>query len=118
MKKENIVRDKSFDFALNLINLYRLLVDQREYVISRQLLKSGTSIGANIEEAIAGQSRKDFTSKLAIASKEARETRYWLRLLDRSQLTTLNLQDYLVDIEELVKILTAIVKTTQSIDKK
>ncbi|MDX1618743.1 MAG: four helix bundle protein, partial [Balneolaceae bacterium] len=72
MKKENIVRDKSFEFALNLINLYRVLVDQREYVISRQLLKSGTSIGANIEEAIAGQSRKDFASKLSIASKEAR----------------------------------------------
>jgi four helix bundle protein len=70
---ESIIRQKSFDFALNIIDLYRKLQEKREYVISRQLLRSGTSIGTNVEEATAGQSRKDFLSKMARASKEARE---------------------------------------------
>jgi four helix bundle protein len=74
-------------------------------------LRSGTSIGANVEEALAGQSRKDFTSKLSIASKEARETRYWLRLLQASQMMKHEYSEYLSDIEEIIRILTAIVKT-------
>ncbi|WP_211341998.1 four helix bundle protein [Chlorobaculum thiosulfatiphilum] len=74
--KENLIRDKSYRFALSIIDLYKILVAKQEYVMSKQLLKSGTSIGANVEEALAGQSRADFLSKMSIASKEAREARY------------------------------------------
>jgi len=76
-------------------------------------LRSGTSIGANVEEAIAGQSRKDFISKLSIASKESRETRYWLRLLDKSQLVKHDYSAYLSSVNHIVNILTKIVKTSQ-----
>jgi four helix bundle protein len=94
--KESIIRDKSFEFALDIIKLYILLRDRKEYVISKQLLRSGTSIGANVVEANAAQSRKDFMSKMAIASKEARETKYWLQLLQKSDLVDIPLQDYLL----------------------
>lgn len=87
--KENIIQDRSFAFALGVISLYKMLQNEGEYIISKQVLRSGTSIGANIEEAIAGQSKKDFLSKVSISLKEARETRYWLRLLKESQLTIL-----------------------------
>jgi four helix bundle protein len=83
---DSIIRTKSFDFALSVIRLYQALHQRHEYVISTQLLRCGTSIGANVEEATAGQSRKDFLSKMAIASKEARETKYWLLLLQQSNL--------------------------------
>jgi four helix bundle protein len=82
--KESVVHEKAFSFALEIINLYKRLVEHHEYVLSRQLLRSGTSIGANLEEAKAGQSRSNFYTKVTIASKEARETRYWLRLLQTS----------------------------------
>ena len=84
--EDNTVQKKSFDFALQIIDLYKVLRKEKEFVISKQLLRSAVSIGANIEEASAGQSRKDFLSKMTIASKEARETRYWLMLLQHSQL--------------------------------
>jgi four helix bundle protein len=84
--KDNIVLNKSFDFALEIIELYKILKSKNEFVISKQLLRSGTSIGANVEEATAAQSKKDFATKMSIASKEARETRYWLRLLNKSKL--------------------------------
>lgn len=113
MKTENTIAELSFEFALRIINLYKILVSKREYVISRQLLKCATSIGANIEEARAGQSRKDFISKMSIASKEAREVRYWLRLLDRSKLVEYDYAYYLHDIEVIIKILTKIVKTSK-----
>ncbi len=103
---------KSFEFALTIIELYRTLVEQREYVISKQLLRSGTSIGANVEEASAAQSRKDFISKMAVASKEARETRYWLRLLQQSKLTSVDVNKELSQVNEIILILTSIVKTT------
>ena len=83
---ESIIQQKSFAFALQIIQLYKQLLAQHEYVLSKQLLRRGTSIGANVEEASAGQSRKDFLAKMAIVSKEARETRYWLRLLRESKL--------------------------------
>jgi four helix bundle protein len=86
-----MIKGKSFEFALKIIELYKTLVDSKEYVISKQLLRSGTSIGANVEEAGAAVSKKDFVSKMSIASKEARETKYWLRLLDQSQLVDLEL---------------------------
>lgn len=113
MKKKNIIKNKSFNFALEIIDLSQKLVKQNEFVISRQLLKSGTSIGANIEEAGAAQSKRDFISKMSIASKEARETKYWLRLLKHSDLLNFDEQRFLKNINEIVKILTAIVKTSQ-----
>lgn len=113
MKKENIILDKSFHFALQIIELYKLLIAEKEFVLSKQLLRSGTSIGANVEEATAAISKKDFTAKMSIASKEARETRYWLRLLQKSQLVKIDVTKHLHDVEQLVNILTAIVKTSQ-----
>ena len=113
MKKENIILDRSFDFALQIIDLYKKLSTEREFVLSKQLLRSATSIGANVEEATAAISKKDFTAKMSIASKEARETRYWLRLLDRSKLVDLDYSDYQKEIEQIINILTAIVKTSQ-----
>lgn len=112
-EKKSIVAEKSFLFALKIISLYKELIAINEFVISKQLLKSATSIGANIEEALAGQSKKDFAAKMSIASKEARETRYWLRLLDKSQFLRRDYSEYLKDVEELINMLTAIVKTAQ-----
>jgi len=83
--KKNIVKEKSYAFALRIINLYKYLSSEKqEYTMSKQILKSGTSIGANIEEAVGAQSTKDFYAKLTIAYKETRETHYWLRLLKDS----------------------------------
>ncbi|MDG5817083.1 four helix bundle protein [Chitinispirillales bacterium ANBcel5] len=90
------------------------LEQERQYVIGRQILKSGTSIGANVEEAIGGQSRQDFFAKITIAYKEARETKYWLRLLKEGNLLQANIADSLLnDCDELLRILTAIPKTTK-----
>lgn len=107
------VNDKSFKFSLLIIDLYKKLIIEKEYVISKQLLKSGTSVGANIEEANAGISKKEFAHKMSIASKEARETLYWLRLLNESKLVELDVSIELDKINELIKMLTSIVKTTQ-----
>jgi len=112
--KDNIILNKSLEFALAIIDLYKDLITKNEYVISKQLLKSATSIGANVEEATAAQSKKEFVSKMSIASKEARETRYWLRLLDKSKLVNQDYLIYLSDIDEIISLLTAIVKTSQS----
>ncbi len=112
MKTENKILEMSFDFSLQIIELYKILLEKREYVLSRQLLKSGTSIGANVEEATAAQSKKDFISKMSIASKEARETRYWLRLLDKSKLVEYDYSPYLISIEHIINIITKIVKTS------
>lgn len=109
--KENVIQEKSFTFALEVIKLYSEIRKLNEFVISKQLLRCGTSIGANVEEAIAGQTRKDFFSKMSIASKEARETRYWLRLLKASKLVDLNYDEHLQNIEEIIRLLTSIVKT-------
>jgi four helix bundle protein len=111
--KESIVQKKSFEFSLKIISLYKKLQTEKEFIISRQLLRSGTSIGANVEEALAGQSKKDFTAKMSISSKEARETKYWLRLLKQSELTTIDVNSLILDIDELIRILTSIVKTSQ-----
>jgi len=110
---ESLIQKKSFEFSLKIIRLYKRLQTQREFVLSNQLLRSGTSIGANVEEASAGQSRKDFVAKMSIAAKEARETRYWLRLLQASQLVEVNVSEELSHIEELIRILTSIIKTTR-----
>jgi len=111
--KENPLKEKSFNFALKIVRLYQHLQDNREYVLSKQILRSGTSIGANVEEATAAESRRDFAHKLSIASKEARETTYWLRLLMRSGIVeSSEIAPLLGESTELVKMLTAIVKTT------
>lgn len=113
MKKENVILEKSFDFALQIIELYKKLVTEKEFIISKQVLRSGTSIGANIEEATAAISKRDFIAKMSISSKEARETRYWLRLLEKSKLVNIEVSDELKEVEEIINILTAIVKTSQ-----
>ena len=113
-KKRNIIKEKTYQFALDIIFLYKKMREQNEFILSKQVIRSGTSIGANVEEAAAGQSRKDFISKMAISSKEARETNYWLRLLRDSQLCEgIDYTDLIKESEEIIKILTSIVKTSQ-----
>lgn len=107
-RKENIIIDKTFKFSLDIISLYQKLQDEKEFILSKQLLRSETSIGANVEEASAAQSKKDFINKMSIASKEARETKYWLKLLDKSNLTKLNISPFLEEIEHIINILTKI----------
>lgn len=111
--KENIVKTKSFEFALEAIQLYKLLLAKNEFVLSKQFLRSATSIGANVEEADAGQSKKDFIAKISIASKEAREANYWLRLLKASEIIEFDYTPITQKSEELIRLLTAIVKTAQ-----
>ena len=111
--KKNVVREKSYAFALRIVKLYRWLCEEkREYVLSKQVLRSGTSIGANVEEAIGGQSEKDFAAKMMIAYKEARETHYWLRLLHDSELIEQSAFSSIIqDCDELLKLLGTITKT-------
>lgn len=112
--KENLIRTKSFDFALQIIETYKLLNSKNEYILSKQLLRSGTSIGANIHEGTQAQSKKDFVSKLSISLKEACETEYWLRLLQESDyLTEKEIGTLLTEVKSLIKILTSIIKTTR-----
>ena len=110
MKEDNLIQQKSFAFALRIIHLYRNLTEEKhEFVLSKQVLRSGTSIGANIEEAIGAQSNKDFLSKISIAYKETRETKYWLDLLKASQYVNETLVHSLLgDVEELLKIIGSI----------
>ena len=108
----NPIRQKSFAFALVIIDLYKRLQADREYVVSKQLLRSGTSVGANVEEATAAESRRDFIHKMTLASKEARESMYWLRLLSESNLVPgLDVSEELTHAHELVRMLTSIVKS-------
>ena len=110
------IDERTFDFALQIIELYKFLNTKNEYILSKQLLRSATSVGANVEEAQAAQSRKDFISKMSIASKEARESKYWIRLLDKSNyLNGFNNKEY---INNEVNIITKIVKTTTQNDPK
>lgn len=112
--KENLIQNKTFEFSKNIIVLYIELKNKKEFVLSKQLLRSSTSIGANVEEAIAGQSKKDFLNKITISLKEARETKYWLRLLAETNLVNLSLTEYLSEIESIINILTKISKTTSN----
>lgn len=116
MKSDNIIQIKSYAFAVRIIKVYQFLSNEKkEFVLSKQLLRSGTSIGANIEEAIGGQSGKDFFAKLTIAYKEARETHYWIRLSkDTDYLTKEQSESLLEDINELLKIIGSIQKTIRS----
>ncbi|MHA7831170.1 MAG: four helix bundle protein [Flagellimonas sp.] len=108
-----LIEERSFQFSLRIIKLVKDLKSNKEYIFADQLLRSSTSIGANVAEAGAGQSKKDFISKMAIASKEARETRYWLKLIKEANLSQLELSEYLNEIDQIIKILTKIVKTSQ-----
>ena len=116
MKKDNIVQIKSYDFAVRIIKVLKYLSEEKkEYVLSKQLLRCGTSIGANIEEAIGGQSEKDFFAKLTIAYKETRETHYWIRLLkDTNYLSVEDADSLLKDVEELLRIIGSIQKTLRN----
>lgn len=112
--KPNLIKDKTYQFSLDIIRLYVELRKQKEFVLSKQLLRSGTSIGANVEEATAAQSGKDFLAKMSIASKEARETNYWLRLFRDSGLCVgIDFSNLIKESDEIIRILTAIVKTSQ-----
>jgi len=115
---DNNILDKAFQFAVRVVRLYQyLLKEHKEYVLSKQFLRAGTSIGANVNEAQAAQSKADFVAKMAIASKEARETKYWLDLMcetgyiDKQQP---HVGTILEQSEELIKIITSIVKSSQN----
>ncbi len=113
--KENVIQQKSFVFAIRIVNAYKYLTEQKkEFVLSKQLLRSGTSIGANVEEAIGGQSKNDFIAKISISYKEARETKYWLNLLTATDYLDEKLSKSLInDAEELSKILSSILLSSK-----
>ena len=113
--KESVLKEKSYQFALRIIKLYKYLVSEnKEYVLSKQILRAGTSIGANVEEANQAQSKADFIYKLSISQKEAFETDYWLRLMrDSEYLTEAQADSLLNDCRELQKLLTASIKTAK-----
>ena len=113
--KDSVVGDKSLDFAKRIVKCYRhLKMIKRESILSAQLLRSGTSVGANVREGLYAQSRKDFISKMNIALKEAGETDYWLEILHTSEyLTDTEFASLKRDNEELIKLLTSIVKSTK-----
>ncbi len=116
MKKDNVVQIKSYAFAVRIVKVFNYLSEERkEYVLSKQLLRCRTSIGANIEEAIGGQSEKDFFAKLTISYKEARETHYWIRLLkDTDYLSVEEADNLLKDVDELLRIIGSIQKTLRN----
>ncbi len=114
MEKENILKDKSYTFALDTIKLYKKLVAEKEYVLSRQFLKSGTSIGANVAEANGAISNSDFSAKISIAYKESLESKYWLRLLrDSDFIETEHFENLFEKADELSKIMYSILKKTR-----
>ena len=113
---ENKIDERTFEFALEIVDLYKYMIENKEYVLSKQVLRSGTSIGANVQESQAAQSKADFISKMSIASKEARETKYWLRLLDQSDyLDDYKKKDTILDnVNSIINIITKIVKTSSN----
>jgi four helix bundle protein len=113
--KENILKDKSLAFAVRIVNLCKFLISEyREYVLSKQILRSGTSIGANIREASFGESKPDFIHKLAIAQKEINETMYWLELLKETDyITDLQFESINTGAVELMKLTTSSIKTAK-----
>ena len=118
--KENIIEVKSFDFAVRTVNLYKYLTtEKKECVLSKQLLRSGTSIGANISEAQMGQSKSDFNAKMYIALKEANETEYWLKLLYQTEyLTETEFDSMENDIKEIIALLISITKSIKMGNEK
>jgi four helix bundle protein len=118
--KQNIIKEKAFLFAIRIVKLSKYLVnEQKEFVLSKQILKSGTSIGANSEEADAGQSKKDFIAKMSISLKEAKETHYWLRLLVECDYINRQMFESLItDCNEIILILTRILQTARKNENK
>ncbi|MDR2147084.1 MAG: four helix bundle protein [Tannerella sp.] len=118
--KQNILKEKSYTFAVRMVKFYQFLKNEKkEFVLSKQVLRSGTAIGALIEEALQGESKSDFIHKLSIANKEANETRYWLRLLRDTDFIDEKLTTSLIfDVEELIKILVSTIKTSKQNNKK
>lgn len=112
--KENVIMTKSIDFAVRIVNLYKHLCDEKkEYVLSKQLLRSGTSIGANVREAVNSQSKKEFIAKMNISLKEAAETEYWLELLQKTDyLTEPQYEPINRDCAEIKRLLVSIIKTS------
>ena len=112
--KENIIKERSFEFALRIVKLYKFLIEKKEFVLSKQLLRSGTAIGAMIREAEHAESRADFIHKMAIAQKEANEAEYWIELLFRSEYLK---EEYFIsihkDIIEIGKLLSSIIISTK-----
>jgi four helix bundle protein len=111
---DNLIDRKAFNFAISIVKLYKKLFSEKEFTISKQLLRSGTSIGANIREGLQGQSKADFISKLSISLKEAVETEYWLELLVATDTTKIDLTVMLKDVKEIIRIITSIIKTSKS----
>lgn len=116
MMKENLVYEKAFKFSVRIVNLYKYLTSEnKEFILFKQILRSGTSVGANIKEGIEAQSKKDFLSKMNIALKEASETEYWLELLKATDyLDEKKFTSIIQDCKELNKLLSSIVKTTKN----
>ena len=115
MENKSLVRDKSFLFSVRIVKLYQYLsASKKEFILSKQLVRSGTSIGANIHEAVQGTSKRDFIYKLSLSLKEANETAYWLKLLKETEyITSTELDSILPDCNELIKMLTSIIKTSK-----
>jgi four helix bundle protein len=113
MASKSIIQQKSYEFALKIVRLYQVHRKAHEFVLSKQVLRSGTSICANVEEALAAQTRREFHSKMTIAFKETRETKYWLKLLKDSKIVDFDYSVCLKDVEELNRILSSITKSTK-----
>ncbi|UUV18845.1 four helix bundle protein [Fusobacteria bacterium ZRK30] len=115
MRRNSIVYDKSFKFAIRIVKLYKHLKEtKKEYIMSKQLMRCGTSIGANVSEGIEAQSKKDFISKLSIALKEANESRYWINLMKATDyLDEKEEKSLIIDLEEIIKLLVSIIKTSK-----
>ncbi len=115
LERKNIIKEKSFRFAVEIVSLYKVLVEKKEFVLSKQIVRSGTSIGANIREAEHAQSKADFINKLSISLKEANETEYWLDLLfETGYLNEDEFQKIKVKNIELLKLLISIINTSKS----
>jgi four helix bundle protein len=112
--RDNIIQIKSFEFGVKIISLYVSLKKDQDFIISKQVLRAGTSIGANVNEAIEAQSRKDFIHKMSLALKESRETLYWISLLKATKKSHGNLDEMITQLEEIIRILTKIILTSKS----
>jgi four helix bundle protein len=114
MARENIIKEKSFAFAIEIVTLYKILLERKEFVLSKQMLRSGTSVGANIRESEHAQSKADFIHKLSISLKEANETEYWIDLLHETKyLSQIEFEFIKPKIVELLKLLTSIINTSK-----
>jgi four helix bundle protein len=115
VEKRNVIKEKSFLFAIEIVSIYKVLAERKEFVLSKQVLRSGTSIGANVRESEHAQSKADFIHKLSISLKEANETEYWLDLLyETKYITQIEFENIKPKIIELLKLLTSIINTSKS----